>query len=302
MAHNGTPSVDPNEWPLVHSLPWPDQTLNIFTDGSKNDDDEVGCAFVAFQGNTEVYNFSDGLGNTCSAYQVELWAILSAIKWCNIMFNLNNINIFTDSCSSVQAISNYNWHHPLVNSILLELHKSNNRFAVVWIRGHSGVVGNERADELACLAATSCVDPTYKATPQSYMIQGFKEDARDKWQRSWNTQTNSLTRDFFPLVSTSVKRDIEHCLTQFYTKHGKFYQYLHRFRLTNQQNTDSARHYLLECPMQTRVTALLPRDSGWPPNLSVLIQDGNLFQATKDLIKTYFRRTTVTQPHPGFVV
>ncbi|XP_023238091.1 uncharacterized protein LOC111636936 [Centruroides sculpturatus] len=302
MSLSEIPSVAPNKWPLIYNQPWLEQNLNIFTDGSKNDE-EVGCAFVAFQRNTEIYTFSDRLGSTCSAFQAELWAILSAIKWCNHNFNSTDINIFTDSCSSVQAISNYNWRHPIVNCILNNLLENNNRFTVIWVRGHCGVFGNERADELARSAATSCDDPTYSATPQSYIIQRIKDYAKDRWQRCWNTHNNTLTKDFFPLVSNTVKNDVEHCLTQFYTGHGRFYQYLHRFKISNQQNCticgvpDGSRHYLLECPMlddmRARITALLPNNCGWPPDLSILIGDNNLFQATRDLIKTYFKRTTV---------
>ncbi|XP_023210074.1 uncharacterized protein LOC111613010 [Centruroides sculpturatus] len=136
----------PQDWPFIATNPWPDQTLTIFTDGSRQEE-EVGCAFVAYNDNNEVHNSSDKLGNF-SVYQAELWPILSALRWCNDNYKGVNINLFTDSSSSVQSICNYNWRHPIVNQILQDISKNYNSFAIIWVRGHTGVCGNERAGSL----------------------------------------------------------------------------------------------------------------------------------------------------------
>ncbi|XP_067139087.1 uncharacterized protein [Centruroides vittatus] len=296
-----TPSVPPYDWPYIGGQPWPDQSFSVFTDGSKNNDG-VGCAFVVYHGNLEVYNFSDRLGNTCSAFQAELWAILKAIKWSNEELRNTNINLFTDSSSSLQAIHNFNWGHPIVNEILREMTKNVNRFSVVWIGGHSGVLGNERADELARTASVSSGTPTYTATPQNYIISSLKEKATELWQGTWNLRTNSITRDFFPqsqLVIIIILNIEQHS----FTGHGKFNSYFFRFNKTTEQNCelcnipDGARHYLLQCPMlddkRSAILSLLPSSGNWPQDLHVLLQDNNLFQAFRNLVTSYFRRTTV---------
>ncbi|XP_067143063.1 uncharacterized protein [Centruroides vittatus] len=294
-------SEAPENWPFIASHPWADQTLAIFSDGLK-DGEQVGSAFVVYQDNNEVHHSSYKLGRFCSVFQAELWGILSAVRWCNDNFVGIKINLFTYSNSSAQSICNYNWRHPIVNQILKEISKNVNSFAIVWVRGHIGVCGNERADELARCASNMNCNPSYTAIPQSFIISRLKESALIKWQQIWDTQ-NKITRNFFPKVSTTAGHLIQHNVTQFYTAHGRFQNYLYRFNKSSNQNCflfdvpDGVEHYLFWCPMledmRHHIITMLPAHTNWPCNLNVLINDNNINQAFSNLVNMYFKRTMV---------
>ncbi|XP_023244440.1 uncharacterized protein LOC111642338 [Centruroides sculpturatus] len=192
----GVPSINPAYWPDIADQPWPIQHLTIFTDGSKNNT-AVGCAFVVYANNEETFTYKTRLGETCSVFQAELWAILSAIRWCDSIYNRTEITIFTDSYSSTQAIHNFQWRSPIVHDILLELAKDINRYAIVWVRGHAGVSENERAKQLARMASELESEPSYNATPQCHILRQTKENTFAIWQRQWEEHSECLTKGVF---------------------------------------------------------------------------------------------------------
>ncbi|XP_067124410.1 uncharacterized protein [Centruroides vittatus] len=285
--HNARPA--PYNWPQIVNIPWPDQALSVYTDGSKNEE-EVGSAFVAYHNNKEVHNFTNKLGKHCTAYQAELWAILSAIRWCNENYKST-------------AIGNYDWRHPICNQILHELNTITNFYALVWVRGHSGIEGNEWADSLAHSASATGNVVGYTSTPHSYIIRKLRDNALSIWQHKWNMRYNTITKKFFPAVSIAIKHDIGHHLSQFYTNHGNFNNYLNRFGKSTNKNCvicgipDRAEHYLLQCPMlqdvRQNIISLLPPGTNWPCQLDMLLQEKNLKKTFEEMVKKYFQRTTV---------
>ncbi|XP_023233507.1 uncharacterized protein LOC111633201 [Centruroides sculpturatus] len=125
--------------------------IKIFTDGSKCDC-HVGASFVAFRNNIEIYYNVFKLGPLCSIFQAELYAILQAIEWCERALNNAKIAIITDSLSSLSTIRRKSVH-PLVFSIQRLLIESDNEYYFNWTRSHCNDYGNDRADQLAKMAA-----------------------------------------------------------------------------------------------------------------------------------------------------
>ncbi|XP_023244212.1 uncharacterized protein LOC111642158 [Centruroides sculpturatus] len=219
--------------PQIKNQPLDHEDLTIYTDGSKSEEN-VGSAFVVYQDGVECYCGTGHLASNCSAYQAELIAILMAIEWCNNYKSNNRINIFTDCRSTIDAINYHLPKNPLVIKIQASIAASNNNFAISWIRGHAGLLGNERADflagEAASLSFNMCL---YSLTPASFIKHLLRTDAINTWQERWNNcHEGRTTWKFFPNVPTTnptFDGHDTHLFTQFLTGHGGFNSYLCRF-------------------------------------------------------------------------
>ena len=180
-----------------------------------------------------------------------------AIKW--YKENDSSASIFSDSQSALFAISNKYNLNPIATEIRSEIIKNGSHICLTWVRGHNGDTGNERADTLAKLAAYSDTPYSYSLCPLSFIKKTIKEHITEEWNAQWIRSDKGVsTREmFFPTV-----RDREKCnsltpnflLTQFLTGHGKFNNYLHRFRIKDSSqcicgnDSQTVTHLLFDCP------------------------------------------------------
>jgi len=73
---------------------------------------------------------------------------------------VNNIIIFSDSMSSLQAVKSSRLELDLVYQIIKEyshLTESGKRIVICWIPNHVNIPGNEKADSAATSALTLCI-------------------------------------------------------------------------------------------------------------------------------------------------
>ncbi|XP_023211186.1 uncharacterized protein LOC111614038 [Centruroides sculpturatus] len=103
----------------------------IFTDGSKTDI-KVGCSYVVYQNGQEIALGQFRLGEQCTIFQEELYALKMAITWANNVHH-KQIAIITDSSSSI-AILRKGSFHPIVYDINTLISKSSNRYYIYWTR------------------------------------------------------------------------------------------------------------------------------------------------------------------------
>ena len=204
----------------------------IFTDGSRFEETDtgqykVGCAYVVYKDLEEIDYQKFRLSSTCTVFQAELLAIRESIQWCferNVKYN---ICIKSDSQSAIQSIvDNYNMH-PIAYEIRQLISKYSSHICISWIRGHSGDIGNEKADELAKLAANSELNVSYTLCPVSCIKRILKKRNLEKWNEKWIKSNNGkVTRDlFFSTVFNRLQCKSfvpDYILTQFLTGHGKF--------------------------------------------------------------------------------
>jgi ribonuclease HI len=135
--------------------------LTAYTDGSATEGTTNGGAGViitkgGFTADDIVEQISAPAGKWSSSTQAEILAIKIAAKW--LKENISSwqtVKICSDSQAAIMAINKKGMVEPLVhatNALLGEIitQKGNNEaVTLVWIPGHSGLEGNERADLLA---------------------------------------------------------------------------------------------------------------------------------------------------------
>ena len=114
----------------------------VYTDGS-NTEAGVGCAFVHGQ-----LTHKTKLKKEYSIFTAEAVAVLQAVKYVKVSA-INKSIICTDSMSVLLALQSDGNAHPLIvdaRDTLHELHETDNECIVLWIPGHCGIPGNEKAD------------------------------------------------------------------------------------------------------------------------------------------------------------
>lgn len=88
------------------------QNLQIYTNGARNSSG-VGCSFVLFFKNRELFFRHFRLGSDCTNFQAELWAVAQAVKWiCCYTFNVK-INICTDNKAVIQIFQDIFCNNPM---------------------------------------------------------------------------------------------------------------------------------------------------------------------------------------------
>lgn len=240
----------------LHSSP-----TNIFTDGSKLETGDVGCAFVIDHPNGRRESRKFRLDRACSVFQAEIFAIDLALTWTS-MHARSSVTIFTDSLSSIKSIQDRNSTNALVCSITHTLHQLKGRIDVrlVWVKAHVGIDGNEAADLAAKEAAVQKGAKVFTSFPLSYAKLIIRREAQDQWQEVYSSaQTGGTTRAYFPtldLLHSYVRTSgLSFEMTQVLTGHGFHRQYLHRFHITttdkcpcDSQTVQDLNHILIDCP------------------------------------------------------
>jgi ribonuclease HI len=244
---------------------FPDGEIDIYTDGSKTGG-KVGAAFTVFNNAGELHSKKLPMADYCSVFQAELFAIMKALDWVSSKTSdWKKVNLLSDSKSSVQALEDGAPNNPMVFSIQTASRKLKSRgidCEFLWVRGHNGLLGNERADELAKDAALHVkTAKMYTKFPLSYAKREIRLKSLSEWEILYqNSQTGSGTKLFF--------QNLQDCknfgklysptfeTTQIFTGHGATMSYLHRFKLKDsfacpcdQQTEQNVIHVLLHCPM-----------------------------------------------------
>lgn len=162
-------------------------TLKIYTDGSKTSEG-VGHAYsyegVITSKKIPVYS---------SIFSAELLAIRDSVALAKSN-HANNITIFTDSRSSILAISKYNNKNPIVQSIQHTLNDIDGEIKLCWVPSHVGVIGNENVDEAARnIISNNTIENVN--LPRSDFKCLIKKNVKEKWRNEWANLQNNKLRD-----------------------------------------------------------------------------------------------------------
>ncbi|GFU33415.1 RNase H domain-containing protein [Trichonephila clavipes] len=156
----------PSERNVINIVQFSDKSTEEFpvicyTDGSKIDG-RVGFAFVVFRSGVESENFQFKIRDECTVFVAELLCLTFAVKWITEQNSvISEYLICTDSLSSLDSLKCISSSNNIIVEIqkqLKSLRDKNISIDFAFVRGHTGVLGNERADWLAKAATKRKID------------------------------------------------------------------------------------------------------------------------------------------------
>lgn len=134
----------------------PSEALVCYTDGSRLTDLERSGAGIHFTDETN--DISIPLGKYATVFQAEMHAILTCALTClEGAYQDKDIYICSDSQAALKSLASEKVRSKMVDECINALKavvSRNNRVELLWIPGHTGLIGNEAADELARQAAS----------------------------------------------------------------------------------------------------------------------------------------------------
>ena len=266
----------------------------IYTDGSKGNEG-TGNAIVV----DGLANLTGRLPDGTSIFIAELHAILIALKFVHL-HNIRKTCICSDSRSALESIIcpsfNQYLHFELLN-VHQTLVENGAQIQFLWVPGHSGIPGNERADEEA-KAALALPNITDIPTNFHSIKSAIRQNTRLFWQRKWSddparTQLHEIKPDIGIWTSSFRPNRLEEkALTKLrishtYLTHSYIYSQSIRPVCTTCNQTLTVKHILLYCDdfiNQRRVLKDYCTAQNIPFSLFVLLGDEN-----PDLIKLLFQ-------------
>lgn len=220
--------------------PWKDLTVEwyyqdidiydfkIFTDGSKIEN-RVGCAFIVIDKyNQYIHREKHRLQDGNTVFQAETWALLKAVQFVRLN-KLNNVGIYTDSRSALQALRQMDSKNIIIREIQEEIRKCMNKVVLHWVKAHIGIQYNEEADLLAKEATLEETIHVDLGLTRRQVKNLLNNEMMKEWQVSWDTsEKGRRTQQLIPRVSR------KRCIADFYvnqvlTGHGAFPMYQARF-------------------------------------------------------------------------
>ena len=143
----------------------------------------------------KTYRLPDG----CSIFTAEAYAIRQVLVTIYIFKDTTpeNIVVFSDSLSCLEAIKHYQIKNPFICEILNLLHQLSSEFNknihLCWIPSHVDIKGNETAGLAAKSGLNLSPDQiTPIKIPHTDLKSLVAKSCTDLWQRYWNEQCSDL--------------------------------------------------------------------------------------------------------------
>ncbi|UYV82602.1 hypothetical protein LAZ67_22000090 [Cordylochernes scorpioides] len=206
------PCPHPLPYPPYYSAPIniPDLSADVtyYTDGSKTRTGVgTGLYRVCANGSMNELRESFVLSPYCSVFQAEALGLIKALEDASKLPDNYTIEILLDNLSVVKSVLNTRTGNLLVNRALLlisQLNRNGNRCTIQWIKGHSGIFGNEVADVLAKRGADSDLPSCYRLAPLSKLKSIIYKRAWAAWHGQIHLRRAQNLHPLWPFSNESL--------------------------------------------------------------------------------------------------
>ena len=260
----------------IRPMPLEADTINCFTDGSKNETGS-GTAYIIKGQNIRAQEYTH-LGQYTTVFQAEIYAISKAsLTLLDADIYNKKINFYIDSQGAIAALGKLQSTDKSVlecKRLLNKLTTLENEVTLNWIPGHSGQRGNEIADALARRGSSNIDEGQEPRTPVSQCVL---QDTIEKWRKEEHMKTwearNDCRQTKLILPSPehkwtkkiwNLERNQLRIITQLTTGHANLQRHRHIMGMEEDPYCNkcgmeqTAIHILTECPgyWQERMTHL----------------------------------------------
>lgn len=166
--------------------------LVVYADGACEPNPGAGgWGFVVYRDGQEIHSACGG-DDDATNNTMELTAALRALQWLTQNVVREPVRLLTDSTYVVDGCNS--WRHgwkrkgwkrgpdkPLANPELwqaLDAALIAFPLKLEWVKGHCGIIGNERADELSLIGRASAIDDARRPTPLDLIREQLDYSAR----------------------------------------------------------------------------------------------------------------------------
>lgn len=240
-----------------------------YTDGSKTDSGTG----AGINGVNPEKAISICMGKFSTVFQTEVCAIAECLQEnLNLNYVGKTIHIFTDSQAAIKALEAFKTSSKLVwecKQRLLKLSR-NNQVKLIWVPGHIGVDGNEKADELARSASEQALIGPEPACGISYghartLVNNWvREKTNQYWKKAPDTR---LAKAFLSGPSKKITEKLLHMarplirvIVGLLTGHCHLRKHLHRIGVYDGSilcrkcggAVETAEHVILDCDALAR--------------------------------------------------
>ena len=248
--------------------------ITCYTDGSRTEDGTGGGYIITTNNNDEIiHQYSFKLPDYCTVFQAELTAISEASHYCNNNLVSKDIEFFSDSLSSLQSLRGTKVNsktilscHEAINSLA-----SQNTVTLNWVPAHTGIWGNEKADELA-KAGTASSNSVNGYLPQSFIKKSISDKVsktcRDEWMKDPHEHTKMFLgaqpdKNIAIMNHTMIKsRSRYRMAMHLITGHSPLNIHLHRINRADSDicpkclyDVEDVGHFLGRCPYYSQLRA-----------------------------------------------
>jgi ribonuclease HI len=219
-----------------------DDKIIVYTDGSQSEKGDNGAGlFLTNSSFSAQESMAWNLGQECEVYDAELFAIYKALEIGNqkSMVSTLDLWIFSDSQAALKGLqagqnrANQGLYRKIYQ-ISETIKKESIDIHIVWVPGHMGVYGNERADEAAKYGANWVEPSTELGLSISFLSRKLKERILSSWSNIWAKATHSQHYQQFqtqPRLKASpirLPKPTWSTIMQLKLAHGYFRSYLVR--------------------------------------------------------------------------